>query len=315
MSEQHTFTLDEIEQRTGFDKRTIAYYVQQGLLPKVGRRGPKTRYPQLFMDRLQFVNLIRKKQDLGEVGNLTLADIRDILERVSPETIAGVVAGEESLKVVDHLGGVEPLVPAASTNYSRPTAVQGNPASSALAEEAAEISEALQDPSKNSVPAVPDLNRRVRLGLMDANAASSPAAVHAFGSTAAASPAAGGTLQSSTRGDAAVRPARRYEDEIKKKIETETTSQPMENKEPAVAQDEAAPPSIEIERLGWFLARLQRAMTGDRRRRTGTTESWHRAMVTPELTISARNIKDEDAYMLDAVARILKKLLWEAWEE
>ena len=67
---------------------------------------------------------------------------------------------------------------------------------------------------------------------------------------------------------------------------------------------------------GRFALRCQlMAMTGDRRRRTGTTESWHRAMVTPELTISARNIKDEDAYMLDAVARILKKLLWEAWEE
>ena len=75
------------------------------------------------------------------------------------------------------------------------------------------------------------------------------------------------------------------------------------------------PGAIEIERLGWFLARLQHALTGDRRRRTGTTESWHRALVTPELTISARNLKDADAHMLDAVARILKKLLWEAWEE
>ncbi len=315
MSEHRTFTLDEIEQRTGFDKRTIAYYVQQGLLPKVGRRGPKTRYPQLFLDRLQFVNMIRKKQDLGEVGNLTLADIRDILERVSPDTIAGVVAGEESLKVVDHLGGVEPMVPVAPTNYSRPMAVQSNPASSALAEEAAEISEALMDPSKKPAPEPPDLNRRVRLGLMDANTASSPAGVHAFGSAAPASPAAGRTLQSSARGDDAVRPARRYEDEIKKNAGTESKSEPPKVKQPEEPQAEAAPPSIEIERLGWFLARLQRAMTGDRRRRTGTTESWHRALITPELTISARNIKDDDAYMLDAVARILKKLLWEAWEE
>ena len=148
MSEQRTFTLDEIEQRTGFDKRTIAYYVQQGLLPKVGRRGPKTRYPQLFMDRLQFVNMIRKKQDLGEIGSLTLSDIRDILERVSAETIAGVVAGEEPLKVVNHLGGVEPMVPVVPINNPRPMVVQSNPMSSALAAEAAEISEALMDPSE-----------------------------------------------------------------------------------------------------------------------------------------------------------------------
>ena len=305
MSEQRTFTLDEIEQRTGFDKRTIAYYVQQGLLPKVGRRGPKTRYPQLFMDRLQFVNMIRKKQDLGEIGNLTLSDIRDILERVSAETIAGVVAGEEPLKVVNHLGGVEPMVPVMPTSNPRPMVVQANPMSSPLVEEAAEISEALMDPSDDPAPVL-DPNRRVRLGLRDANSASSPAVATAFGSSAPQTPAAGKDP---------ILPARRYEDEIKNRVETQTQSEPPANKEPEATEAEAAPPSIEIERLGWFLARLQRAMTGDRRRRTGTTESWHRAMVTPELTISARNIKDEDAYMLDAVARILKKLLWEAWEE
>jgi hypothetical protein len=140
---------------------------------------------------------------------------------------------------------------------------------------------------------------------MDANS-SSPAVATAFGSSARQTPAA--------RNDS-IHPARRFEDEIKNRVETQTQSEPPANKEPEATEAEAAPPSIEIERLGWFLARLQRAMTGDRRRRTGTTESWHRAMVTPELTISARNIKDEDAYMLDAVARILKKLLWEAWEE
>ena len=162
------------------------------------------------------------------------------------------------------------------------------------------------DPSKKPAAAAPDFNRRVRLGLMDANSASAPAAATGFGSSARPNP---------PPGNDAVRPARRYEDEIKKKVESAATHVPPETKEPETPQTEAAPPSIEIERLGWFLARLQRAMTGDRRRRTGTTESWHRAMVTPELTISARNIKDEDAYMLDAVARILKKLLWEAWEE
>ena len=140
---------------------------------------------------------------------------------------------------------------------------------------------------------------------MDANS-SSPAVVTAFGSSARQTPAAGKD---------SILPARRYEDEVKNRAKTPTKSGPPEVKEQEATEAEAAPPSIEIERLGWFLARLQRAMTGDRRRRTGTTESWHRAMVTPELTISARNIKDEDAYMLDAVARILKKLLWEAWEE
>jgi hypothetical protein len=197
------------------------------------------------------------------------------------------------------------MVPVVPSNNPGPMVIQSNPMSSALAEEAAEISEALMDPSEDPAPVL-DPNRRVRLGLMDANSASSPTVVTAFGSSTRQTPAAGKD---------SILPARRYEDEVKNRAETPTKSGTPEVKEPEAIEAEAAPPSIEIERLGWFLARLQRAMTGDRRRRTGTTESWHRAMVTPELTISARNIKDEDAYMLDAVARILKKLLWEAWEE
>ena len=70
----------------------------------------------------------------------------------------------------------------------------------------------------------------------------------------------------------------------------------------------------EDDRLGWALANLQRAVDVPRRNR-GTTESWHRARITPELTISARNLRDHDAHRLDAVARMLKQLLWQAWEE
>ena len=65
MIDEHTYTIDEIEEQTGFDRRTITYYVQQGLLPKVGRRGPRTRYSQLFFDRLQFIRMIRNRQDQG----------------------------------------------------------------------------------------------------------------------------------------------------------------------------------------------------------------------------------------------------------
>jgi hypothetical protein len=94
-------------------------------------------------------------------------------------------------------------------------------------------------------------------------------------------------------------------------------------KEAAKAPAEGAAPdpfseatdSMVSERIGWALARLQRSLTNAPKRNRGTTESWHRARITPELTISARNLPDEQAYLLDNLARILKKLLWEAWEE
>jgi hypothetical protein len=247
------------------------------------------------------------------VGNLTLADIRDILTKVSAATLAGVVAGERPLQVVSDLGG-QPLPASAPPADPAPTETENPVRPSALAEEAAEISEGLMDVSDDEKPSVSDLNRKVRLGLMDANAAVPGLTIvpgRPVENTVPAAPVP--RPWNTARNDEDVRPARRFEDEIKMKTPAPTEIEP---KAPAEAPAEVpAPPAIELERLGWFLARLQRAMTGDRRRRTGTTESWHRAMITPELTISARNLKDDDAYLLDAVARILKKLLWEAWEE
>jgi DNA-binding transcriptional MerR regulator len=289
MSELRTFTLAEIEERTGFDKRTIAYYVQQGLLPKVGRRGPKTRYPQIFLDRLRFVNLVREKQDLGEVGSLTLSEIRDLMDTMSPESIADVVAGVEPLQMVAHAGLVQRAAASAPAPEPRP-AIETAVASPTFAEEIIEISQELLEPENESPVEIRNANRQVRLGLMDANAAKPKGFAHEpipNGHTVpGASPPALSIDHTEVRED-----------------------------DGSAETDDEAPPSIDVERLGWFLARLQRAMTEDRRRRLGTTESWHRALITPELTISARNLKDKDAHMLDAVARILKKLLWAAWEE
>ena len=101
MNEEQTYSIDEIEKHTGFDRRTIAYYVQQGLLPRVGRRGPRTRYSQLFFDRLQFIRMIRDLQDRGAMGTMTLSDFRDLFQSVPEETIAEVVGGRESLDAVD----------------------------------------------------------------------------------------------------------------------------------------------------------------------------------------------------------------------
>ena len=46
--ETEGYTAAELQRETGFDRRTIAYYVHEGLLPKVGRRGSRTpRLPTL----------------------------------------------------------------------------------------------------------------------------------------------------------------------------------------------------------------------------------------------------------------------------
>ena len=89
-----SYTARELEEETGFDRRTIAYYVQEGLLPRVGRRGPRTRYPGLVRDRLLFIRRVREAEEAGEVSAVSLNNMRVVFERVSPGLIARVADGE-----------------------------------------------------------------------------------------------------------------------------------------------------------------------------------------------------------------------------
>ncbi|MYA34520.1 MAG: hypothetical protein F4037_08175 [Gemmatimonadales bacterium] len=88
-----SYTARELEEETGFSRRTIAYYVQVGLLPRVGRRGPKTRYPKLARDRLLFIRRVREAEGAGRVPATPLREIGAVFEGSSPELIAGVADG------------------------------------------------------------------------------------------------------------------------------------------------------------------------------------------------------------------------------
>jgi DNA-binding transcriptional MerR regulator len=64
--------IGELARRTGIPTKTIRYYEQIGILPKVSRTPSGFRdYEEDALDRLEF---IKKAKDLG----LTLADIREI---------------------------------------------------------------------------------------------------------------------------------------------------------------------------------------------------------------------------------------------
>ncbi len=88
---QRSYTAEELEQETGFDRRTIAYYVQEDLLPRVGRRGRRTRYPALVRDRLLFIQQVREAEELGEIEPLTLQNLRDLFGKL-PQRIINRVA-------------------------------------------------------------------------------------------------------------------------------------------------------------------------------------------------------------------------------
>ncbi|MXX57256.1 MAG: MerR family transcriptional regulator [Gemmatimonadetes bacterium] len=88
-----SYTARELERESGFDRRTIAYYVQEGLLPRVGRRGPRTRYPQPFLDRLLFIRRVRQAEEEGDVAPVSLAEMREVFERIPPALVAAVAKG------------------------------------------------------------------------------------------------------------------------------------------------------------------------------------------------------------------------------
>lgn len=88
-----SYTVGELERETGFDRRTIAYYVQEELLPRVGRRGPRTRYPRMVRDRLMFIRRVREAEEAGRVSPVSLSEMRKLFERVAPSLIAGVADG------------------------------------------------------------------------------------------------------------------------------------------------------------------------------------------------------------------------------
>lgn len=88
--------IPELADTPAFTERTVYYYVQQRLLPRrAGQRGPGTRYPEDFLYRLLFIRRLQKEKALS------LAHIREILQRVSPDTVRAVALGEEPLEIVD----------------------------------------------------------------------------------------------------------------------------------------------------------------------------------------------------------------------
>ncbi len=107
-----SYTVAELERETGVDRRTISYYVQVGLLPKVGRRGPRTRYPKLARDRLLFIRRVREAEEAGDVEAVSLRRIKRLFGRLSRAQVASVADGDIAV-TPDLVGGSEIVGPEA----------------------------------------------------------------------------------------------------------------------------------------------------------------------------------------------------------
>lgn len=75
-----SFDLLELSKRAGVTPRTVRYYVQQGLLPSPGARGPGAKYDEGHLLRLRLIRRLQKE-------HLPLAEIRRRLEQMGDDAV------------------------------------------------------------------------------------------------------------------------------------------------------------------------------------------------------------------------------------
>ncbi len=155
MSAGRSYSVAELSRHTGFDRRTIVYYLQQGLIARPGRRGPNTRYPGETLTRLQFIRGVKELQQRGELLNVTLADIRRALEARDAVGLQDLL--DRSMPVAE----IEPLLAVADA----PTLTTA-PAPAGPATPPGTVVETAAAPA---TPPTPPPRERRAFGLADAN--------------------------------------------------------------------------------------------------------------------------------------------------
>ena len=304
MLEERTYTMEEIERETGLDRRTIAYYVQAGLLPRVGRRGPKTRYPQQFLDRLRFIQKIRGLQDRGQLGNYTLDDIREIFETVPDGLIADIVAGREPLEIAPYGGTLRRRAEGLGSPRERIERMRRlSEGRSSPDDEPAPLMEALRGPASDPEPRLmrsPDMDglralREVRLR----SSRSGMTKLHATPpEVEAPPPAAAAEGESRLFIDLDEAPAELELRRVSEDAGLGAAAQPV------LRQAPLPEPPHPLVRL---LARLDRA--AGQAPQGAIAVSWTRAEVTPGIVLTVRGLHPDAAPLLERVARLLRGII------
>ena len=89
------FTLAELAEATGASKRTVRFYIKEGLLPPAQGKG---RYAYYTADHVEALTRVRELRD----RNLTLDEIRAVLLEENTSESTPAVQGEPWLRLVLH---------------------------------------------------------------------------------------------------------------------------------------------------------------------------------------------------------------------
>lgn len=283
MLEARTYSIAELEKLSGFDRRTIVYYIQQGLVPRAGRRGPHTRYPEDGLLRLRFVRGLKDLQDQGRSDTVTLSDMRIMLAGLDSDAIRALVDGHfppEQLAALRARSAVH-VAPPTHTGTS-PSAAPAAAAVSTPIPAHALTSAPSSAPSLTSSSARSTVGDGRSYGLADAGIrhrqqASTPSPVP----PSAAAP-----------------------------LSHDETAPRLPALQLGGAETATQTPAEALQHLGELLRELEirPAMSG-RRLPPGSSEQWTEIPITGRVFLSVRGLSESDAPLADATGRALKKLL------
>lgn len=82
------FSIEELAEAAGVPVRTVRFYITESLLPGPGARGKAATYRREHLARLRLIRLLVRQR-------LPLAEIRDMLARLSDAEVAALLAQEE----------------------------------------------------------------------------------------------------------------------------------------------------------------------------------------------------------------------------
>ncbi len=128
-----SFDLVELSKRAGVTPRTVRYYVQQGLLPSPGTRGPAARYDAAHLERIRLIRRLQQE-------HLPLAEIRLRLERMDDDEVRAALRAPEERP------------PSSALDYVRQVLSGGAPVTRATMAMSAPPPEAMVSPLSRQAP-------------------------------------------------------------------------------------------------------------------------------------------------------------------
>ena len=289
-----SYTAEELVTQTGFDRRTIAYYIQQGLLPRVGRRGPRTRYPGYVRDRLLFIRRVREAEEAGEIEPMSLSELRELFEQAHPELIARVA--DRRLSAADALQAL-----AAEPGHVR---TDRGPAARHLARERAFRAKTSTRGSAPNLEAGPDRDTGADLWIEPDEAEGPGRSAESLIADEPREAAYVAAMSPEFAGPPGVSDSR--QPPVASSAPEEGDSAPPEGLAAALSEEllEGLAAALSEE-----LSELQLRAQDLQHRKPGLTERWMRVKISSEISLSVRGIADEDAPLLDSAGRHLRRLI------